>query len=268
MRLFKLKKKKEITNQQLQVYESLQTDLLTHYCDEKHQYLLETLWTCLNPSSVSFKRKSEQWVQLGFQNHDPSIDIRGGGKLALDAMVFFSTHYRTRVLEILSDDYYSFAISCVNLIVLLAQKVHLCPTEDTTKINYDVFGDKNQFYQLFSKACCLLHENYRSNNRTEMEFNPILHSTVRELLASKSIKVEEKTILVERTLDKWSDHEYDLYQQILLQTDRKRNVVEKRKSYGTLKKKDLTFLLQECQTPPVQHKKKFWQQIFNTNSGK
>ena len=97
-RLLNMKKEGKPSNQQLQVYESLQQDLLTHYSDENHQYLLVTLWVFLNPVFRTFKRQSDQWVRLGFQNCDPAIDTRGGGKLALDSIVFFAQHYRTRVL--------------------------------------------------------------------------------------------------------------------------------------------------------------------------
>lgn len=54
--------------------------------------LLERLWANAFPNaSVPFVRLSTYWGELGFQGLDPKTDLRGGGMLALDHFVTFSS---------------------------------------------------------------------------------------------------------------------------------------------------------------------------------
>ena len=59
----------------------LQKDLTTHYEEGVHETLLQRLWKGLLPGNVVYAKVSSQWLRLGFQSEDPSIDFRGGGKV-------------------------------------------------------------------------------------------------------------------------------------------------------------------------------------------
>lgn len=41
------------------------------------------IWTKLRPERNIKNRKSEEWIELGFQVEDPATDFRGAGYLGL-----------------------------------------------------------------------------------------------------------------------------------------------------------------------------------------
>ena len=41
------------------------------------------IWTMLRPDKKIKARKSEEWIEIGFQVEDPSTDFRGAGSLGL-----------------------------------------------------------------------------------------------------------------------------------------------------------------------------------------
>ncbi len=48
-----------------------------------HEALLLEIWKRLRPESALTARKSNQWIELGFQADDPATDFRGSGVLGL-----------------------------------------------------------------------------------------------------------------------------------------------------------------------------------------
>lgn len=45
--------------------------------------MLLEIWKRLRPESALTARKSNQWIELGFQADDPATDFRGSGVLGL-----------------------------------------------------------------------------------------------------------------------------------------------------------------------------------------
>ena len=52
---------------------------------------LEQLWEALQPE-LPYVRHDEEWARLGFQGHDPTTDLRGGGGLALCELLHLVAH--------------------------------------------------------------------------------------------------------------------------------------------------------------------------------
>lgn len=48
-----------------------------------HQAQLLEIWTQLRSGRSIKSRKSNEWIQLGFQGDDPATDFRGAGVLGL-----------------------------------------------------------------------------------------------------------------------------------------------------------------------------------------
>lgn len=51
--------------------------------DQQHEEMLLEVWECLRPARPIKSRKSEQWIEIGFQGDDPATDFRGAGFLGL-----------------------------------------------------------------------------------------------------------------------------------------------------------------------------------------
>jgi hypothetical protein len=56
---------------------------------QEGEKLLESLWEAAGLQGAP-SRRAEQWAKLGFQGLDPSTDLRGGGLLSLEQIVFLA----------------------------------------------------------------------------------------------------------------------------------------------------------------------------------
>lgn len=245
---------KRLLKQRDKVKESLQEDLTTHFRENIHEPLLRVLWDELTPprsiETPQYERKSLQWIQLGFQTIDPALDVRGGGKLALDSMVYFVQHYRTEALEIISADYYSWAISCVNLVVLFAKSVGCCPGSTSFASKRYEIASKESFYVLFSHGCIELYNIWSAgnDNTTEMmQFNPTLYQAVSKVLKRSKSCLKQNNNNLDNN-QPWTEKQLQLYEKIVQHTKEKHEMIQQRESYGQLKKHYLS--PEACPTPP------------------
>lgn len=88
--------------------------------------LLVQLWENCLPRK-KFESVSDKWKLLGFQRDDPRLDLRGGGVLSLRCLVFFTTEYKQKAVDMIkkqskrSSNNYPFAAVGVNLTLLLGE---------------------------------------------------------------------------------------------------------------------------------------------------
>ena len=77
------------TGNEIQNIKLFQTRIQEVYnpANANHLQLLERIWT-LASLEGSFSQKNDQWRLIGFQGDDPISDLRGGGMLALDCIVY------------------------------------------------------------------------------------------------------------------------------------------------------------------------------------
>lgn len=91
--------------------------------NSQHMELLNTFWMFMKPEKERSNASgfiSADWIELGFQNADPTTDFRGMGILGLVQLAYFSEHRTQRarfILSALSDPkkYYPFAIIGINI---------------------------------------------------------------------------------------------------------------------------------------------------------
>jgi hypothetical protein len=62
--------------------------LLEDNSSKTSKQLLKRLWAAAIPPEVPYAPSSLHWAKLGFQHLDPRADLRGGGCLALEQLVF------------------------------------------------------------------------------------------------------------------------------------------------------------------------------------
>ena len=101
-----------------------QRRLVTHE-SAKHEPLLRRLWSLVASDGAAYEPTGKTWEDVGFQQPDPSSDIRGGGALCLDQLIYFLERYPTRAKSMIAEQQalgferaYPWAAAGINITVL------------------------------------------------------------------------------------------------------------------------------------------------------
>ena len=69
-------------------------DHLQDSSSKRQKKLFKRLWAAVMPPNAGpFAMPSPYWECIGFQQADPRTDIRGGGCLALEQLIFFAERF-------------------------------------------------------------------------------------------------------------------------------------------------------------------------------
>lgn len=169
---------------------------------ESHEELLQSLWNASNPSSSEdYEEVGPVWKQLGFENEDPSVDIRGAGVLGLECLIYLATSNAKRYHEMLNGQmvakkskeiYYPFVKAAMNITYALAKVVHIAAEEQeddnisstnfyhTPTKFWKLFNEPFTFFELFTILFRLMDDNWR-RYKTEYDFLVILEKAVTDL---------------------------------------------------------------------------------------
>jgi len=55
--------------------------------------LLKRIWSAVMPYGAVFSLPSPFWINMGFRNEDPRIDLYGTGCLAIEQLLFFAEKF-------------------------------------------------------------------------------------------------------------------------------------------------------------------------------
>jgi hypothetical protein len=120
-----------------------------------HMELLNNFWQCMKPDkerSNSTGFISVDWIELGFQNADPTTDFRGMGILGLMQLAYFSEHRTQRARFIhaaLSSPkkYYPFAIIGINITSFVIEMILECRLQRALleNLSHTVAGDIKRY---------------------------------------------------------------------------------------------------------------------------
>ena len=98
--------------------------------DPNHEQLLLDLWKVQFPIQT-YKRKSLQWKDAGWQTEDPVSDLKSSGVLAIHALTYFGNKFSEMSLDRLNANKaniktnYPYSIVGINLTLLLADLLSL-----------------------------------------------------------------------------------------------------------------------------------------------
>ena len=195
----------------------LKSKMRTAYSEEFEYYLVD-LYVKSGVKATSnnqeYVRKGHIWKELGFQNNDPASDIRGGGLLSLENMLFFLQSHRYVAQNMIRkrakgwETYETFpwAPASINLTRLVATEFGICchggqTTNQTEayppKPCYHLLLEQNGFSRIYVLAFLLLDKVWDECQATYLQFNSILENVRRELseamiLASSLSELEEE----------------------------------------------------------------------------
>lgn len=100
--------------------------------DPSHQDTLRLLWGYAYPGEACTSLVDERWTDMGWQQRDPSSDIRGGGLIALENLIYLAQRdselfqkLRHKTEGERAQSEYPFAVAGVNLTFMLADVLEL-----------------------------------------------------------------------------------------------------------------------------------------------
>ena len=74
------------------------------------------------------------WRKIGFQTGEPRNDFRAGGIFSLDFMLYFIKNHEKDYINILNEEYFTFALTCIRVSYLVRTYLFLL-TNDEIRIN-------------------------------------------------------------------------------------------------------------------------------------
>ncbi|KAL9644050.1 hypothetical protein ABK040_005518 [Willaertia magna] len=168
--------------------------------NELHEKDILLLYSLLRPEDPLTNRKSKQWTHIGFQQDNPSSDIRGGGLLSVKCLLYFAQHDTEGMKKLIAHNReYPFCVSGINVSHSLCTMIDLenlangnCVIETiedkfplfrfmVSQIKNGTYDAENIFGQLFIVFCNLLDKIFVDDNAGYMMYQTILEKTKQTL---------------------------------------------------------------------------------------
>lgn len=187
--------------------------------NEEHEKILSSLFsktkellsldTSIDTTKISTKESNNSddekiWRKIGFQTGEPRNDFRAGGIFSLEFMVYFMNNYEKEYINILNEEYFTFALTCIRVSYSIRGYLYLMTNEENRinlKLKKNIFATrkelKNFCYFLFDNdnllldICCIclisIFQKYQEQkNLGEKEKNyyiiePIIHNSIQVL---------------------------------------------------------------------------------------
>ena len=85
-------------------------------------------------NTLNLDEQTKIWRKIGFQTGNPRNDFRAGGIFSLDLMNYFVNNHEKEYINIINEDYFTFALVCIRLSYLIRIYFFLLSSEEI-KIN-------------------------------------------------------------------------------------------------------------------------------------
>ena len=146
------------------------------------------------------ERDEKLWRKIGFQTKEPRNDFRAGGIYSLDLMIYFIKNYEKDYINIINEDYFTFALTCIRVSYLIRSYLYLLTDEEINlniKFQRGVLANRKQLkyfcYFLFDNdnllndICCIcllsVFQKFKEKKTNQKEINyliiePIIQNSV------------------------------------------------------------------------------------------
>ena len=151
--------------------------------------------------NINENEKDEKlWRKIGFQTKEPRNDFRAGGIYSLDLMIYFIKNYEKDYINIINEDYFTFALTCIRVSYLIRSYLYLLTDEEINlniKFQRGVLANRKQLkyfcYFLFDNEnllndiCCIcllsVFQKFKEKKTNQKEINyliiePIIQNSV------------------------------------------------------------------------------------------
>lgn len=112
-------------------------EILSKNKDKESLDLISNATITTDNSSKNNENKDEEsaiWRKIGFQTDNPRTDFRAGGIFSLYLMNYFIINHENEFINIINEDYFTFALVCIRLSYLIRILLFLVSSEEI-KIN-------------------------------------------------------------------------------------------------------------------------------------
>ena len=110
------------------------------------------------------KENEKIWRKIGFQTGEPRNDFRAGGIFSLDFMIYFIKNHEKEYINILNEEYFTFALTCIRVSYLVRTYLFLLTNEEiriNLRFKKDILATRKQLkyfcYFLFDNDNLLLN---------------------------------------------------------------------------------------------------------------
>ena len=146
------------------------------------------------------------WRKIGFQTKEPRTDFRAGGIYSLDLMMYFIKNYEKDYINILNEDYFTFALTCIRVSYLIRTYLYLLTNEEiriNSKFQRGILANRKQLKyfcyflidndNLLNDICCTslinIYQKFKEEKTGQKEKNyliiePIIQNSVQCLQTS------------------------------------------------------------------------------------
>ena len=151
--------------------------------------------------NINENEKDEKlWRKIGFQTKEPRNDFRAGGIYSLDLMIYFIKNYEKDYINIINEDYFTFALTSIRVSYLIRSYLFLLTDEEINlniKFQRGVLANRKQLkyfcYFLFDNdnllndICCIcllsVFQKFKEKKTNQKEINyliiePIIQNSV------------------------------------------------------------------------------------------
>ena len=123
------------------------------------------------------------WRKIGFQSGEPRNDFRAGGIFSLDFMIYFMKNYEKDYINILNEEYFTFALSCIRVSYLVRtylflltndeirmnlklQKVILATRKQLKYFSFFLFDNDNLLFNICSECLISVFQKFTDTKNT------------------------------------------------------------------------------------------------------
>ena len=78
----------------------------------------------------NINENEKMWRKIGFQTGEPRNDFRAGGIFSLDFMIYFMKNYEKDYINILNEEYFTYALTCIRISYLVRTYLFLLTNEE------------------------------------------------------------------------------------------------------------------------------------------
>lgn len=171
------------------------------------------------------------WRKIGFQTKEPRNDFRGGGIYSLDLMIYFIKNFEKDYLNIINEDYFTFALTCIRVSYLIRTYLYLLTSEEiriNSKFQRGIFANRKQLKyfcyflidndNLLNDICCTsiisIFQKFKEQKTGQKEKNYLII----EPIIQNSVQCLQNSLNDARLNDNFISHLKESYRQNFLRT--------------------------------------------------
>ena len=191
----------DLTVSEFKVFNDLKKKVTSPYDNQnpEHEKILQELFTkskeLLNndnsseTTQITTRENNDEnnenekiWRKIGFQTGEPRNDFRAGGIFSLEFMIYFVKNYEKDYINILNEEYFTFALTCIRVSYLV--RTYLFLLKQLKYFCYFLFDNDNLLFNICSECLISIFQKFtdkKSSGKKEANYliiEPIIQNSI------------------------------------------------------------------------------------------